>query len=369
MKLGSAQLRTGYTQVIGRCEHCVFRKSCGGKWAFGGEMWNCFDLHPYRAGDDDVCPANPEFAAMLAEVNGLMFEWLDVIHQRRTGLPLYVPHLSHQYGRLYPLPWPVVALTPYQLFRRPNGRYQMVVEGAAELREFFRLAPETRIVLRGTDLDRPLETYWAHRRIDEAAEQIALIGVDLMVAPNFSHFGDATRTDHLYNRKRQLICAGELNRAGVNVAPHLSAAVDADWEFWGCYLAERPEISVVAKEFQTGNRAALPSLHCLERIATIQNRLGRPLHPILIGGAHLIEAAAMRFETFTVLDSRPFQNALHRYVFEPKGRRPRWMSSQQLPGLGVDGLMLTNLQRYERWLAVRATSAVGVRFLHARRTA
>jgi hypothetical protein len=346
----------------------MFLKVCGGKSAFCNELWNCFDLHPYRPGDDDVCPSNPDFASRWAEVHGLVFDDLPIIRQRPVDLPIYVPHLDHQYSRLQPLEWPIIAVTPYEIFRRTNARYHTVVSDAASLRQFFHLAPRTQIILRGTDVDRSLETYWSHRRIDQAAEQLAALDIALMIAPNFSHFGDATRTDHLFNRKRQLICLQELAIAGVNVVPHLNAAVDADWHFWSDYLYEQTSITTVAKEFQTGNKKQEHGLQCLEQMATIQQRIGRPLHPILIGGAPLTEAAATHFQSFTVLDSRPFQNAVHRHFFEPKGRQQRWISSQRLPGFGVDDFVWHNFEEYSRWIAMRAKTTGGLRFLRDRKT-
>lgn len=365
MELSIAQPPLARSSVIRRCEHCVFLKSCGGKSPFG-DMWNCFDKHPYDAGDDDVCPSNPDFVRWLTEVHGLTFDEMGMIRQRGLDLPSYVPHLNHQYCRLLPPLSTVVSISPYQLFRCVKRRYATVATNARELREFFGLAPGGRVILLGTNCDRPLERYWSNRRIDHAAEQLARLGVDLMIAPNFSHFGDATRTDHLFNRKRQLICLTELHDAGVNVAPHLSAAVDADWDFWGRYLEERPTISIVAKEFQTGNKKKEHGLHCLERMDAIQDRLGRRLHPILIGGAHLTEDAAMRFQSFTVLDSRPFQNAVHRHSFEPKGRRPRWISRPRLPGFRIDDLVTHNFERYSEWILLRTQVKASTRFLNTR---
>jgi hypothetical protein len=106
----------------------------------------------------------------------------------------------------------------------------------------------------------------------------------------------------------------------------------------------------------------------LERIRTMQDRLNRHLHPVLVGGAHLTEYAATYFRSFTVLDSRPFQNAIHRHQFSPKGRRQRWIGSPSLPGFGVDDLIWTNFEDYSRWITLRAKSKTGLRFLRDRRT-
>lgn len=359
MHVTHLQLRPATPPVIERCERCVFRDECGGIPAFT-QFWNCFDQYPYKAGSDDVCPGNPEFANRLAEVRGLRFDNLGTIVQRPVDLPLYVPHLNHRYSRVFPLSWPVVSISPYELFRVVKGKYQPVVNDALELRTYFHLAPQTRIVLRGTTVDPPLERFWSYRKRDRAAEHLARLAIELMIGPNFSHFIDVPRTDNLFNRKRQLICLEEMVQAGVNPVPHLSAAVDGDWDFWGQFLRDHPTITVVAKELQTGNRHKAFGVECVQRIDGIQQKLGRSLHPVLIGGAQLVEAAAAHFARLTILDSRPFMNALGRRYFRSRGRRPTWVSRSLLPGFGIDDFVHENFERYSLWLALRQTATPGL---------
>lgn len=351
------------------CRRCVHLGPCDGIREFD-QLFNCVQERCCggKASCQFVCPRHPEFARAVAEVNGLRFHSLPKIKQKYVELPLYVPHLNHQYSRDFPLEWPVVSITPYSLLRSRAGVYTAVASTAAELRSYFQLAPQTRVILRGTEKDKPLERYWIHRKCDRAPEQLACLGVDLVIAPNFSHFIDVPKTHNLFNRKRQLICMEELQTAGLNVAPHLSDGDDGDWVFWRAYLADQPAITHVAKEFQTGNKPLEVGLGALRQIEAIQQHLGRPLHPVLIGGSQFTEHAAAMFEQFTILDSRPFMGAIKRQSFRSKGRRPTWFSDPTLPRFGIDQLLYDNIDRYALSLAMRMKSKASLKHLRHRRT-
>jgi hypothetical protein len=339
------------------CERaCVFSPVCGGTADFA--LWGCMShCCGGELGCDHVCPRNPEFAEAVAQVNGLRFGDLAQIVQRQVDLPLYVPHLNHRYGRRYPLDWPIVSITPYDLFRLSGDDvYTAKVDSPAGLRSHFRLSAQARLILKGTAKDRRLERYWAYRFRDGAPQRLAQLGIDLVIGPNFTHFVDLPKTVNLYNRKRQLICLEELQAAGLNVAPHLNDTGHADWDYWRDFLRANPGIKYVAKEFQTGNKPRLYASAVLHEIEVIQQEVGRPLHPILIGGAGLADLASEQFRSFTVLDSRPFMNAVKRQAFAPAGRKANWRSEPTLPKCGIDGLVHSNVRRYSTWLASRVSA-------------
>lgn len=340
----------------GPCEPCVFLKVCSGLRDFN--LFGCFhaDCRGSEGGCDEVCPKNTNFANRVAGVRGLRFDNLAKIAQRDTELPVYIPHLNHPYSRNYSLEWPIVAVTLYDIFRMQKHIYTARAGDPGDFRSYLHLAPSTRVVVLGVDKDRPLEKYWSYRARDRAPEQLARLGIDLVIGPNFSHFIDVPRTDNLYNRKRQLLCLEEMQAAGLNVAPHLSDATEGDWDFWREYLTHNSSITFVAKEFQTGNKRRENGLAALDKLATIQQHTGRALHPILVGGSRLSEHAATLFERFTILDSRPFMNAINRHAFATKGRRPVWLSVPTLPCFGIDDLLLGNLSRYSLWITIRAGS-------------
>jgi len=366
LPFASSQVRPA---VNGCCGQCVFRPPCDGIRDFS-ELFNC--VYTFCCGGkadcDVVCPKNRTFTEDVGGVFGLRFDNLPKISQRDIDLPLYVPHLNHQYSRSFPLNWPVVSVAPYKLFHMQNKAYTALAKSPDDVRSFLRLSPNTRIILRGTDKDNRLERYWTYRRRDEVPQQLAKLGVDLVIAPNFSHFVDLPRTHNLYNRKRQLICIEELQAAGLNVVPHLSDGDDGDWVFWRDYLMDQPSITYVAKEFQTGNKLLDVALVALGQMESIQQRLGRPLHPILIGGSQLTEYAASLFERFTILDSRPSMGAIKRRAFTSRGRRPIWSSDLTLPNIGIDELLFSNFAGYALFLAIRAKSKASLKHLRHRKT-
>ena len=110
-----------------------------------------------------------------------------------------------------------------------------MAEDAPGLRRAFGLAPTASVILRGVGSDRCLERYWEYRRQDAVPEQMARLGLSLVVGPNFSHFLDVPGTERMSNRKRQLLCLDEMMRAGLSPVPHLNAVQPGEWRFWREY--------------------------------------------------------------------------------------------------------------------------------------
>lgn len=84
----------------------------------------------------------------------------------------------------------------------------------------------------------------------------------------------------------------------------------------------------------------------------MQQKLGRLLHPILVGGAkHYLEAEKL-FHRFSVVDSRPFMEAQARTVLTHEaGGAFRWRKSAE-GGRYIDGLLESNLALYPEKLKV-----------------
>lgn len=356
--------------VAATCRQCCFFPVCGGiESEFG--LLDCFDLcrsrrraphsstpcHCNGKECNSVCPFKPDFAQWLREVNGLSFDGLAQISQAPLSLPQYIPLIHHGYSRSKPLAWPVVAVETYEVFRLQERRYRAIAQTPDELRKAFCLAPGVSILLLGTTDDSPLELYWAHRRRDEAARQLAPLGVLGAIGPNFSHFLDVPRTDNLFNRKRQLICLDEFHRASICPIPHLSTVAPGDWRFWQQYLAARPSVEVVALEFQTGNKNQAEGCKVLDRLATIQQEIRRPLHLIVIGGGQFTEYAAQRFARLTLVDSAPFMRAVKRQAFQEGVGRRLWQETYTLIRQPLDDLLLDNITGYSGWVDTTVHSA------------
>lgn len=342
--------------VSASCKPCYLLGVCGGIEPERA-LLNCFDIACCGTGTcDRVCPFKKgDYIERLREVRGLRFNDLRPISQLSVNLPRYVPVVYHRSKRYGHFDYPAVALDTYRVVRLKRGKYRTIASDPVALRSAFGVAPGARVILRGTARDPFLERYWQYGERDEAAQQLAALGVALIIPPNFSHFLRVPRTDNLFNRKRQLICIEEMNEAGLTVAPHLSAVTPGDWDFWQGYLRDNPSIRYVSKEFQTGNKSRSQGRRAIDAIALLQDALGRSLHPVMLGGSQFTEYAATRFCDFTLIDAEPFVKTCHRRRFDLKaGRRP-WRESYTLIDQGLDQNFDANVADYARWIEMRSS--------------
>jgi hypothetical protein len=333
------------------CRNCFFFRACGGIEPEHA-LFDCFDHYccEGKGECDEVCPHNGDFVRRMREVGGLRFNDVSKLEQSSVELPRYVPLIHHGYSHRMPLALPIVALDTYQVFRLRKGKYRAVADDGLSLRRTFGLSPETRIILRGTARDRRLEQYWTYRKRDDVSQQIARLGIDMLVAPNFSHFLDVPRTDNLFNRKRQLICVTELAEKGVCIVPHLSAVTPNDWRFWEAYIGQNASVKYVAIEFQTGNKNPIEGRQVIERIAGIQSAVGRQLHPLIIGGTQFVRETAKLFVAFTIIDSSPFIKAVKRRKYDSAAASTPWAETFTLVGQGIETIILENLKGHAKWV-------------------
>jgi hypothetical protein len=129
----------------------------------------------------------------------------------------------------------------------------------------------------------------------------------------------------------------------MSVVPHLNSCNERQWRFWADFLKEHPEITFVAKEFQTG--AAIPRIaqwH-IEQLLMVQERIGRGLHLLAVGGRRHI-GLLLKLEQFTIIDSVPFL----RTIFRRKMSRVdgRWAIHLTRRGETLDGLLRHNVDVY-----------------------
>ncbi len=306
-----------------------------------------------------VCPYKSDFADWLSDAKGLRFDDCPPIAQPNLDLPLYIPVIDHRSRRRTTLEWPVVALRTSDVLRLrrddPPG-YRTAAKDAASLRRAFLIGPSSRIILRGVADDAPLERYWENRLFADAPGQLARLGVDGVIGPNFSHLLDVPRTDNLFNRRRQILCLDELQAAGLPVIPHLNAVMPADWRFWCGLLERNPTVRFVAVEFQTGNKHPVQGRKTIKHLASIQREIGRPLHPIIVGGGRFIEDVAAQFGRFTLMDSMPFAKAIRRQVFDRSAGNPCWGQGFRLVGQDVDDYLFGNVSGYSAWIAERVAA-------------
>jgi hypothetical protein len=348
------------------CESCLLFRQCGGHQL---EIVRAIGCGNYAGGTFDRQDMNPldgqRYHRLWDDVYGLLDYSIERIEPIASAdLPTYIPLLQHPYSRRELLKVPIVALHLYQVFRKGmDGRYRCRFKDGAELRVRYRLHPDTKILLSGVAIDRRLELFWAHHRKDDVATQLARLGIAGVTVPNFSFFTDVTRYQILRNRKRIVLMTERLSAAGVNVAPHLNAITPRDWEFWYELLCDHPDTSVVTLEFQTGLATQSDGEAALLQVAEIQQKLGRLIHPILVGGAKHFLIAQRLFSRYTVVDSRPFMEAQARRILIGNSSASfRWQKSQTERGASIDEHFRLNLTAYPEKLKLPVQTAEGAPF-------
>ena len=255
----------------------------------------------------------------------------------------------------------VVSQPTYQVVGVEDDKMRTVADCPASLRRSFGLSPDAAVILRGVADDRPLERYWSYRRRDGIPQRLARLGVTLAVGPNFSHFLDVPRHDNLFNRKRQLLCLAEFAAVGMNPVPHLNAAQPGDWRYWRRFLAENPSVTVVAAEFETGNRSRCEGQRVVSELVALQQLAGRTLHPLVVGGTQFLERIATDFQAASFIDSTHFMKTVYRRSFVALGgtEKARWKKFPTAPGEPLDNLLSHNLRGYSDWLDRRGAAVGG----------
>jgi hypothetical protein len=148
-----------------------------------------------------------------------------------------------------------------------------------------------------------------------------------------------------------LLATERLSLAGVAVIPHLNALRPADWDFWLCFLTEHKHVTMVAKEFQTGNRLKKVGDESFYELVRLQQRLGRALHPMLVGGARYYADAHREFATFSIMDSRPFLQTQNRTRLVEQNGRWDFVSNHLPSGHPLDELLAYNVAKYSEKLS------------------
>jgi hypothetical protein len=331
------------------CESCPILSLCGGNTRVGGGMCEtrCSGCDPATC--DLVCLGKPEvFARAVMEVGGFELDDIGPLLAPEEALPRYAPMIYNGSSRTRPLKEEWAAIPLSAIFQHPRGVPTPVARTPRELREWFQLGPHTKIILMGIGLDHTIERYWRERNDAGLSEQLAVLGVGAAVVPNYSISLRHPRPQHLFNRKRSLICAEEWSAQGIPSVPYLQAVTPRDWEVWGEFLEARPEVSIVAKEFETGLANPREGLKALYALARLQDKLKRPLHLLARGGAQYRKEFSHLFESWTLVDSNPFIKAVKRKKARMDSRRVDWDNA---PDHRVDALLAHNIGVWRRWIS------------------
>ncbi len=197
------------------------------------------------------CGSRVDIDDWMADVgHTLTFDDVDLDGQTwPTGLPTFIPQVeTRQIADLdRSLRWPAYAIGLRRVLSPATGR---LLPGWRDTtaRDALGLADDQAAVLVGYGKDPLVESFWSRRH--SLAMQLATHDWDLVLAPNFSAYGNFPRTEQLLNFRRNLLVAQVLLDAGVNAVPNIYSfrAEDlARYETW--ILTHRP--TAIATNLQT----------------------------------------------------------------------------------------------------------------------
>ena len=167
------------------------------------------------------CGGRVDMAAWMADVAGtLAFDDLVVETDLPPGLPRFVPQVDgHDVACLdAELAWPAYGLGLRRVLSPETHRIYPRFDGV-RAHEALGLRPHQLAVLVGYGEDPLVEAFWTGRSSLIAA--VADQKWDLVLAPNYSMYGNQPRTEHLLNFRRNLLIAAEMAATGIPAVPNL----------------------------------------------------------------------------------------------------------------------------------------------------
>lgn len=330
--------------MIRGCHQCAFFSDCGG-------VRGNLDLFGCHSASPAVCRKNEWTCPACSP--GEYLRRMQAVYNRSRGLaspvgpsvslPTYVPTLQHRNGWSGLLPLEVAAIPTHLVVGGRGRRFGPLFGSAADLRSKFQLWPRTQLLLISVGVDAFLERYWCWAKATNTAARLAELGVAGITVPNFSFFADAPRFHHIYNRGRLEASLRELAEAGVPVIPHIHALTGGDLMYWRNWLRDHTEVQHVCREFQTGNNE-----EAIDELAQLQLDIGRPLHPIIVGGSRFADRLRKHFTGYTLVDSTPFMKAMHRQRATKYLEKLRWEPHPTRTPREVGDLLKHNLEIYKR---------------------
>ena len=340
------------------CSICSFLPTCGGleQQTFYGCFYGCGSCGLEAGRCDYTCPRKPDFWRDWAEVGGIFPEQRRKIPSTPLKLPRYIPMIRHGSMRSRPLVADYVALNTFEVL---DSRCRSRFSSATALRRHFMLASETPTLLISVKQDPKVESFWQHRSSTKLGD-LAGVGVAVVSTPNFSIFDDAPRLHSVRNLWRILRSAEDIADSGLIPLLHVNAVEREDWRWWAKILRDNPSVRFVVKEFQTGLMDTSRAAEAIDGLQRLQDDLGRPLHPIIVGGRRVVPAVSRRFPAFTLVDSAPFMATVKRHRIVVEQGTARQVESPTCPEEQLDRLLRMNLSAYQNLVDNLSASSAAV---------
>lgn len=242
------------------------------------------------------CGSRSDIGAWMADVGGtLAFDDLVLETRLPAGLPTYIPQVDgHDVaGFDADLRWPAYGVGLRRVFSPDTHRIYPKFAGV-DAHVALGLAPGQLAVLVCFAEDPLVEAFWTDRR--SLIPQIAAMGWDLVLAPNFSMYANQPRAEHLLNFRRNLLISTELADAGVPAVPNLYWFRKEDLDRYLSWLEDTrpPAVAINLQTFRTDEDWEVMALPGLSYLA-----LGIPEDlVVIVAGSSRVERIRALVELF-----------------------------------------------------------------------
>jgi hypothetical protein len=322
----------------GGCRPCPLPATCGESGtshACGPETVNGVLHHSHE-----------DFAARLAEINGLEFDITHAREQNILPLPDFVPQVD---------PWTaspkaragVVAITWSRWGKRGGVRYRSLATMAARLG----LGPDANLILLLIAKDQALERLWADR--ERFLEALGVLRPDMVVAPGLSVYPGRSALEQRYGMVRSLRLFGWLQDRGFTAIPSIDWERPRDRADWARWLNDNP-ISTFSVDLQC---IGADLRWTLAELAELRASLLRQPPRLLINGRRSVPDFADLIEVWPEIsftnDPVPIVANGHGTEISPSGasRRVRHIGGRTWATLWPDDPWLTTHERFDREIA------------------
>jgi hypothetical protein len=269
------------------------------------------------------CGSRTDIAGWMRDVGGtLTFDDVEMSSRLPESLPRFIPLMEgSDLAELDAVArWPAYGVRLSQVLSPKTHTLspsfvELGARGALGLGE-GRLA-----VLVGYGEDPLVEAWWTRRRVDGLVEAIADQGWDLVLAPNYSMYGNQPRVEHLLNFRRSLLAAAELAAAGVPAVPNLYWFRREDLDRWLRWCEDtRP--AAVAINLQTFRSDEDWEVMALPGLSHLSQGLAEGIRVIVNGSSRADRIRTLREllgDRLVLVSQNAVQGALHGKVITERG--------------------------------------------------
>jgi len=267
------------------CDLCPAERRCGrvcnfcrvGTHGGGSKCAGC-----------SLCPGSPLLdmdvrRQWMEHLGGLDLTWpREVVHPQLPELPVHLPVLVQGYADPVDVPW--AAIHGGRLLGATGQ--QLTPKHRRPLREAYRLGANTKIALEFYVEDRVLEGLWARRHL--VIQQFAGLGVDLILAPNFSVWFDQPRFLSLIQIRKAFVFYMEMVERNLPAVPDVGFYhFEPDGRLWAEWVNAQRGLKAVSL-FCGGKRVHASKRHFRETLEDIAlfHQAVRPDVTFILGGVH-----------------------------------------------------------------------------------